>query len=259
MTSFALKMIAILAMTLDHAAKILGQEGLLRLFPEIPLTIVNGSLGLMQNIGRMVFPIYAFLIGEGAGKTRSMPRYMGRLALFAILSEPIFYYGFHSPGVSPTDFVGALARFRLTNVFFTLLLGAMAIYMYQLCIQKGSRNGIYVWIPVLFAILLIGNFIGCDYEIVGILLIVALYLAREKAQKVCVILIWSAIIYVLNPGLGNWEQIRLNSVLNGVFSAVSAVGIWLYNGKQGKSAKWLFYGYYPVHLFVLVCLRDHVR
>lgn len=91
MTSFALKLVAIIAMTLDHVASFIGQHGLMNLFS----LDTHTSYVLMQwlhGIGRMAFPLFVFLLVEGTRKTRSMPRYIGRLALFALISEPFFYF-----------------------------------------------------------------------------------------------------------------------------------------------------------------------
>ena len=84
MTSFALKIIAIVSMTLDHFAKIIGQGGLLQLYSD-PVSAMNSLdalrmtsfiLHLMEVLGRMAFPLFAFMLAEGCAKTRSMPRYL---------------------------------------------------------------------------------------------------------------------------------------------------------------------------------------
>ena len=252
MTAFSLKMIAIIAMTLDHGAKILGTESLLQIFPSMSLLWANHIITAAQIIGRIAFPMFAFLIAEGAEKTRSMPRYLRRLALFAVISEPVFFFALYSPNLE--DFLRSLLQLHLTNVFFTLLLGAASIYAYKLCRQKWQNNGLYIWLPVFGVILLLGGVIRCDYDIAGILLITALYLAREKGQKIVVILIWSVCLYLIGQGGGDLWVWLLSGLYCG-FSALSAVFIWQYNGNRGKPMKWFFYIYYPVHILALVCLR----
>ena len=75
MTSFALHLIAMLSMFIDHAAIILfdNQE-------------------IMRIVGRIAFPIFAFLLVEGFKKTRSRKKYFIRLFILAIISEPVFDY-----------------------------------------------------------------------------------------------------------------------------------------------------------------------
>lgn len=79
MTSFLLKIIAATAMTIDHIAGIIKQYGLISLgmSKHTSYLLVNA----MSTVGRIAFPLYAFMIAEGASKTRSMPNYIARLLL----------------------------------------------------------------------------------------------------------------------------------------------------------------------------------
>lgn len=251
MTTFTLKLLAVIAMTMDHAAQIFRQAGLLALFPELSLAASSWIISLMQVFGRIAFPIYAFLIAEGAGKTRSMPKYIGRLALFAVISEPFFFFANHGKNAGWGDFLSNLSRSNLNNVFVTLALGASGIYAYQLLQRMGRKRGSYLYIPVLLLICFIGGYLGCDYGILGIALIVALYFAKTKKHKTIVILIWSVILYILYQGMGNWSQIWTLPILKCMAAALSAVLICQYNGKRGRPVKWSFYLYYPAHLLAL--------
>lgn len=258
MSSFLLKIIAIISMTVDHAAKIIGQTGLMELF-QISLSTSYHVKQIMEIFGRMAFPIFAFLIAEGARKTRSMPKYIGRLALFAVISEPIFYFGNNIRNeVGLIDFINHLLDLNFSNVFFTLMLGAGAIYAYQLLENKPKKMR-YWYIPILLFIVFVGGYIGCDYGMAGIILIVALYFTQKKPHKVAVILIWSVALYIISQGMGNWSQVWDVPIANCIFAALSAVLICLYNGKRGKPLKWTFYIYYPAHILVLTCLSNLIR
>lgn len=255
MSSFLLKIIAIISMTIDHAAKIIGQHGLMELF-HISLSTSYRVIQIMEIFGRMAFPIFAFLIAEGTRKTRSMPKYIGRLALFAIISEPIFYFGNNVRNeVGLMDFINHLLGLNFSNVFFTLMLGASAIYAYQLLENKPKKMR-YWYIPILVFIVFVGGYIGCDYGMAGIILIVALYFAQKKPHKVAVILIWSVALYIISQGMGNWSQVWNLPIAKCIFATLSSVLICLYNGKRGKPLKWLFYIYYPAHILVLSCLSS---
>ena len=75
MTWNVLKWVAIAAMLIDHTAAVLG--GWLP-----PL-----CSGLMRDVGRIAFPIFAYGIAQGCVYTHSARRYLGRLLLFALISE----------------------------------------------------------------------------------------------------------------------------------------------------------------------------
>lgn len=246
-------------MTIDHFANIIGQVGLMELFPNMTLSTSYTIINLMKSIGRLAFPLFAFMIAEGTIKTRSMPKYIGRLALFAIISEPIFYYAHNIQNASVAGFLESLSRLNLTNVFFTLTLGAVAIYIYQLLERKKSKKILLSFFPALLIILFVGGYIGCDYGIAGIILIVALFFAKTKPQKTIVIFIWSISLYIISQGMGNWSQVWTLPIMKCVCAILSCALIWAYNGKRGKPMKWIFYIYYPAHILVLACLSSIIR
>lgn len=250
MTTFCLKIIAIIAMSIDHAAAMIGQMGLMTIFPSLSLNTSYHMIHIMRGIGRIAFPLFAFMIAEGARKTRSMPKYIGRLGLFALISEPFFYYSHSLKTPTFGGFIENLSGLNFGNVFFTLTLAAIAIYAYQLLERKKSKYLLLQFAPIFLTILFIGGYIGCDYGMAGILLIVTLYLTKSKRQKSFVILIWSVCLYVVG-------QVSLYNVVNCLCSAASCVLIWNYNGKRGRPLKWSFYIYYPAHLLAIACL-SHV-
>lgn len=249
MTSFCLKIIAVIAMTIDHTAKIIGQMGLMMIFPQVSQSMSYSIMQMMDWIGRIAFPLYAFLIAEGASRTRSMPRYIGRLTLFAVLSEPFFYFAFHRPEPTLAGLLENLSRLNLTNVFFTLALGAAAIYVCRKLEESAGKKRLWI-LPVCLIFAFAAEYIDADYGMAGVLLIVGLYLAKSKGKKCVVIAVWALWLYVISYG---FYASRFN-VMEGLFAALACVPVWLYNGKRGKPVKWCFYIYYPAHLLILTCL-----
>lgn len=260
MTTFSLKIIAIIAMTVDHFAKILGQSGLLSIFPGMSLSTSYLIINLMEGIGRIAFPLFAFMIAEGASKTHSLPKYIGRLMLFAVISEPIFYYAFSIQTASVEGFFTGLLRLHLTNVFFTLALGVVAIYIYQMLEKKPSKKKLLIFIPALLFLILFAGYAKCDYGIAGVILIIAFYLAKKKIYKIAVIVVWALGLYIFGQafnGFGfNWSQVTSYAVIDCICAIIPGIWIWFYNGKRGKPLKWSFYIYYPAHLLIFACLSN---
>ena len=114
MTWNVLKWVAIAAMFIDHTAAVMGG-----LFP-------FSWYDPMRDVGRMAFPIFAYGIAQGCVYTHSARRYLGRLLLFAVLSEIPHRLALRA---------GSLA-FGLFNVFFTLLAGAACCQIVKFCTAR---------------------------------------------------------------------------------------------------------------------------
>ena len=214
MSSFMLKLLAMTTMVVDHTGAIL--------FP--------GNMAL-RVIGRLSFPIYCFLLAEGFVHTSSRKRYLIRLGLWGIVSEPVFDYAFF----------GRFWVWEHQNVFFTLFLGLSA-----LCLIEGFSSGQQKFMPGLVLALVpaaAAEMLMTDYGAFGVLLIVVFYVCRDRRGA-----------GLVSFGLFNTAFSCMGSEVQ--FAAVAAaVPIGLYNGKRGlRLPGWLFYAFYPVHLGVLCLL-----
>ncbi|ROR28178.1 TraX protein [Mobilisporobacter senegalensis] len=216
MNSFTLKMIAIITMLIDHTAHVL-------IPPDEPIYYV------MRAIGRLAFPIFCFLIVEGLFHTRNVNKYMLRLGIFALISEIPFDLAIK----------GEPFYEYYQSVYFTLLIGLAVIYgLHKIKIHFPSN------LPVSIILQLIVILAGCilaillktDYNAMGVILILAFYLFREKK----LFLILSVLFVTIVIG-GRFEGI----------ASFSLIFILLYNGLRGPKVKYLFYAFYPVHLLCL--------
>ena len=205
LSGFDLKCIAVFSMLTDHIGAILCP-----------------SQVWMRYVGRLAFPIFGFLIVEGFFHTRDLKKYMGRLFLFALISE------------IPSD----LARYHTLvykdtqNIFFTLLLALICI-----CILQTMQEHMMLTIGLLAVIgALTYYIIKPDYGIGGIVMILCFYVLRM--QKVEQFLSVAAINVCV---FGEIQRA----------GALALIPTWLYNGTKGPSAKYFFYVFYPVHLLLL--------
>ena len=140
----ALKVIAVLSMVVDHSAYYLLEDG----------TLLYET---MRCIGRIAFPVFAFLIAEGFRHTRNRRRYFLQLLLFAVISEVPWYL---LDGADGTH-----------NVMFTLALGITALAAFE----KLHEYRVFCCCVILM-IAWLAAWLGVDYEWRGILMIVIFYL-----------------------------------------------------------------------------------
>lgn len=200
-----LKIIALLTMFLDHIGAVL---------------IVSGWRNqVLRMVGRVAFPIFAFLLVEGFLHTRDVKRYGLRLLAFGFLSEiPFDLALFHTP-------------FEMShqNVFFTLFLGLIALAGYQKC---EDDRALWRQAAVLIACGFTATILRTDYEAFGVIFIVLLYMTRQSPRMQTIIGSLALI----------WE---LPAIL-------AFIPIRMYNGTRGAlSLKYIFYVCYPLHLLLL--------
>lgn len=232
LSSAALHIIAMLCMLCDH----------------LWATIIPGNQWL-TCVGRLAFPIFAFLIVEGYFHTRDLKRYMLRLLLFALIAEIPFnlmcggapLYPFHQ------------------NTLWTLLLGLCLIHGNEIARKRGG-----LWRRVLAAAgtILIGYAVGflamVDYYGAGILTVLVFYFFRGR--KWWNFLAQIAALYYLNVEVlgGLYFEVSLFGqtfeIVQQGLALLSLLPIWLYRGRQGHSSKAfraLCYAFYPAHMLAL--------
>lgn len=201
----------------------------------------------LTYIGRMTFPIFAFMISEGFIHTKNLRKYIFRLLGFALVSEIPFnlFYG------------GSWFYPYHQNVLFTLLFGLLAITLIDKA--KKNRDKKTIIKTVLLLILLgVASFIGfVDYGFFGFLTVIMFYLFRSfpfawLAQLAAMIL-FNVVLFEgqLIPVeiFGKTYEIAAQG-----FAVFSLIPIWLYGGRKGKSNKILqygFYAFYPVHMLII--------
>ena len=103
-TSESLKIVALICMLIDHAGA--------TLFPQCDI---------LRSIGRVSFPLYAFLLAQGCKHTHSMERYLLGLGIFALISEIPYDLAFGN----------SINFLDQTNIFYTLFLSAACVYIYD--------------------------------------------------------------------------------------------------------------------------------
>ncbi|MBO5324581.1 MAG: hypothetical protein J6A88_10900 [Oscillospiraceae bacterium] len=216
----ALKLIACVTMLLDHIGAVF--------VPWIGLRV----------IGRLAYPIYCFLLAEGAVRTRDPKKYVLRLAVGMILAE------------IPYDllFYGGLT-WEHQNVMVTLLLG----FGMMMTIDKIRTVGLKFVLAVAFA--LAAEWLHTDYGGTGIFIIALFAVTRERKDRVLLQTLGQALVWWTAGGY----EIVLGavSVPIQIFAVLSMIPIAFYSGRKATTSRAVqtaFYLFYPVHLAILLIL-----
>lgn len=242
LTGSALKIIAVIAMVLDHFGQIILKNGIIlnapySAFSDRQFELLLQAADLCHIIGRIAFPIFCFLLVEGFLHTRNLKKYAWNLAAFAILSEPVY------------DFANAGTIFSLAqqNVLFSLLLGLIVLML----LQKYEKSVLAV-LGIVCAGAVLSYFCKLDGWYYGIGLIAVFYLFRSRP----------AIQYVL--ALTVMYLSGLDFSLSGIFdpyfitAAASLLLISRYNGTRGLRMKYFFYVFYPAHLLLFSLINIYM-
>jgi hypothetical protein len=234
-SSEALHMIAMALMLLDHL-----------------WASVAASQYWMTCVGRIAFPIFAFMAVEGYAHTHNLRRYLLRLLAFALISEIPFdlfcegvvFYPFHQ------------------NVIWTFLLGLCGIWLIEKVRQKGSL-ALTILVSLLVIVLcnLLGTILMVDYYGAGVLTVLGFYFFRGEKW-------WQRLGQLAALFWINFEMLggRVFPItLLGIgfefpqqgLALLALLPIWLYRGRKGSGGKafqYLCYAFYPVHMLILALI-----
>jgi len=208
-----LKWSAIATMTIDHVGAVLYQECL-----------------VFRYIGRLSFPLFAYLLILGLESTRSVKNYFSRLFLFALISQVPFYLAM---GVEPWG--------RL-NIFFTLSSGVVFIELY--------KKGNYLW----FLPLVAAEVLRFDFGIYGILAIGCFYFLRRNRILGVILFLMLNLLYLPVSPHKLLALLALPPILlhdSGRFH-LEEIG---HKIDYSRWKKYFFYAYYPLHLAALFSIK----
>lgn len=235
-TSFFLHVLAMVLMLCDH----------------MWASVIPGN-DWMTSIGRIAFPIFAFLLVEGYFHTRSVKKYALRLLIFAIISEIPFNLVVSSSIIYPFH----------QNIMWTLLL-ALGLMHWNEQVKISGKEWKRIAVAVVSILLgyAAGVLLFVDYFQAGVVTVLIFYFFRKQkwqhrvAQLVC---LWYINFEILG-GIG-WEIVLFGQTIflpRQGLALLALIPIWLYRGKQGYHSKviqYINYGFYPAHLLILVVLK----
>ncbi|MCQ2427121.1 MAG: conjugal transfer protein TraX [Clostridia bacterium] len=254
-----LKSLACFLMLLDHIGYKFWAHGAVFLY--------------FRMAGRAAFPIFAFMLAEGASKSKNKPRYLLRLLLFGLITEPFFDRCFYKTWFH----AGSL------NVMFTLALGLIAIFSFRLIKKEaGGKTGSASFFITLAALIcpvmaaIAAELLGTDYGMYGVALMFLYGItdrssAGGKALTVAVTFGFGARFLLLYELKNLLAILSLTAapeppaqwLLQQIYAAAALIPLLLYNGSRGPeirsragkaAVKYGFYAFYPVHLLILILI-----
>lgn len=219
LSSNILKIIAMVSMTIDHSGLLLF-----------------GNRYWMRAVGRLAFPIYAFLISEGCSYTKNRNNYFLRLFILGCICQ-LFAF-----------FVGKEA---LLNILLTFSASVILIYL----ADAYSDDGKVIWV-ILFSLVVLtvtigdtcnimigGSRVSFDYGLPGVLVPLVCYKTKNTR------FFYPAFIVILLILAYSMSGIQL-------YSLFAIPVIYMYNGKRGEhNLKNFFYLYYPIHLALIYAIQ----
>ena len=220
-----LKIIAMISMVFDHTGD-----------------VFSPNVMWPRMIGRLAMPIFSFFIAEGFAHTRDKKKYLGRLGLFALISEIPFDLAFD----------GRLGLGH-QNIMLTFFLAGLALMLFDRI--RGGNGSEGERIPVVKTVLGVFAVAGiaalalllrADYTVFAVIAVFLFYVLRQKHP-------------LLRSGVGVAFLALTRTIGYYAATGFSFIPLSLYNGQKGKGLKWLFYIFYPGHLLLLAALKHILR
>ena len=223
-----LKLIAILAMTIDHTTDLFYPG-----FPAEPVPL------LLHFVGRLTAPIMWFFICEGYHYTKNVKKYMLRLGIFALVSHFAYCFCF---GISLNPFEGGI--FNRTSVMYPLFIAVLVQYLEDRYVTGQAA--------AVRCILVLSAF-SADWSCIAVLAILEMNRHRGNLERQMLAVVKWTFLY----GLVSFFFVSRVYAIELVGVLMVYPVLKLYNGERGKAEwmKWFFYLYYPAHLVLIGIIR----
>ena len=254
LNGFQLKMIGLILMLFDHIHEFFSFAG------RIPL--------LFKWLGRIVAPIFMFLIVEGYTHTRSKKKYILKLyigSVFMNFGNYIFLK--YLPRADGFTIQNNIFSTLLMIVIYMVIIDFLKRSIQQKDIIKIVLSALFLIIPFvvgssMISIVNVTNFDFLNYVVPNIYLVeggpvfvilgLVFYVTKDNIYQ----LIQSYAIFCVALLFGSFVESGFN--IRSLFyenyqwiMGFAAVFFYLYNGERGKKFKYLFYVFYPFHIYML--------
>lgn len=223
---------------------------ILMVFDHISAFISPGLASLFHFLTRPVAPVFAYMAVEGYIHTSDIKKYLKRLYLAA-------FFMFFGNFILNTFIINNRVNYVNNNIFLSLAIGVTGLFIYDRLFKKDKVKGSIILILLYAAAIFSeGGFLIFPFMMIC-------YICRENNFKRNLILI-AITAFMLPAALVPYKDLKstldmffMNSDI--LMPIAGLPFIYLYNGKKGSSSKfmkYIFYVFYPAHLWIIAIIAD---
>lgn len=194
---------------------------------------------LSQSVGRIAYPLFAYMLVQGFFYTGSRAKYCFMLLITAVLSEPVYDYAFYGKIIYAKD----------QNVIFTLLTSLILLIITDKIrseLAETTRGMIALCAAAAAAFAAAAQLAGFDYGAAGVAVCILYYLTKDlPPARSCVI-----------------ACLPLIAAFGSIGSLLAFFVLYFYNNvpqKLGRAEKYAFYLFYPGHLLIICLILPMIR
>ena len=236
MNSFILKIIGIICMTCDHASD-----------------AFIGHLNILNLIGRIAFPLFAFQAVIGYRKTKNVEKYLIRLLIFAMISQIPYLIFLNTIQIEATNI----------NVIFSILFGVLSLYIFDYDFKNKKINKtcmVFLKFLIIIMIAILSELLHMEYGayMIALMMTIHLFYRNEKIKfkYQSILFIISYILISILLYVDYFNKFAIQDIIRLIlFTNIPLLLICFYNDKKGIGVKYLFYIYYPLHLLILSLIK----
>ncbi len=207
-------------------------------------------------VGRIAFPIFAFLTAEGYFRTKNFKGYLGRMILFALLAE----IPFNLMNTGGSGFFYPLHQ----NVLFTFAIALLLMRCIDKVRDKFEKKAALVMFfsgAMLLVGYLLGSFLFVDYYGAGVVTVLIFYFFHER--KWWAFILQAICLYYVNVEMMGGLTVPMElfgqsfELHQQSLALLALIPIWLYRGRKGSESVLFRFGcyfFYPAHMLLLVAL-----
>ncbi|MFB2838460.1 TraX family protein [Floridanema evergladense] len=211
LTAFDIKVIAFSLMIIDHVGRLF--------FPQVAIFVI---------LGRLSFPLFAWLAAQGEKYTSDIKKYLFRLICWGIITQPIYSQVYYLVFSAPSEL----------NILFTLALGVITIRCTKLVESKLLK------FLIVIGFMIIAELLRVEGRMSSLITIYLMSIIDLGSAKWWLFFVGYRLLFIY---INQWSYVEL-------FAIASVAIIALYNGEQGARSKW-FYPLYPLHLGILLLIK----